>query len=297
MHTLAKPHFEKFKLAVANAGYKLLSEYYVNCKTKILLECPKGHEYNVAPEHFIEGNRCPKCPRPVSIKSRNVFQKLIDDAGYKLASEYERDISKVKIICDKGHEYETTPNSFKRGDRCPKCPKNRTIKSMNKFIKLLEQSNYKMIGSYTNAKGKVTLSCNKGHTYEARVQNFNQGKRCPSCRESGYSNSKQGMFYLVRWTKDNRSFLKFGVTNNVDVNKRIAQQKQKTKYIPSLIDARYYINGQTATKIENIIHTQLTTGIVDVDSFGSGFTETIEDNEHNIKLVTDLMKEHIYTGA
>ena len=46
--------------------YKLLSTKYINCKEKILLECPEGHKWETTFNGFrdkgvMQGSRCPKC--------------------------------------------------------------------------------------------------------------------------------------------------------------------------------------------------------------------------------------------
>ena len=47
---------------VLEEGYKLVTEY-VNDKTKILMECPKGHKFEILPINWNKGIRCSECYR------------------------------------------------------------------------------------------------------------------------------------------------------------------------------------------------------------------------------------------
>jgi len=120
--------FNKLKLTnryvknyIKSFGYKLLSEY-INIKTKIKIECNKGHKYKVTFNGFHNhGQRCPICSdRKYTYK---YVKNYIESFGYKLLStKYERGGDKLKIECDKGHKYKATFFNFKHyGQRCRIC--------------------------------------------------------------------------------------------------------------------------------------------------------------------------------
>jgi hypothetical protein len=54
--------------------------------------------------------------------------------------------------------------------------------SLDRLIKNLSESNYKLISPYENSKTKMELLCDQGHTLEMNFSNFGQGKRCNQCR-------------------------------------------------------------------------------------------------------------------
>ncbi|MDH2363777.1 HNH endonuclease [Priestia megaterium] len=57
-----KPDFSEFSDTARKEGYKVLSESYVDAKTKIQVECPKGHKYGVLFRSFVSsGKRCKEC--------------------------------------------------------------------------------------------------------------------------------------------------------------------------------------------------------------------------------------------
>ena len=168
---------ENFKELVESEGYEVLS-VYKNTRTKVKLKCPEGHEWNVLPNDFKKGSRCPICP---IIQAKEQFIELLVKEGYGLLSEYKNTRIKVEIRCDKGHEYNVIPNSFKQGSRCPKCPTNGLIRAKEQFIDLLDQEGYKLLSEYKNTQIKVKLKCDKEHIYEVLPSNFKSGNRCPKC--------------------------------------------------------------------------------------------------------------------
>lgn len=48
---------------IEKSGYKYISGNYVNVKTKVTLQCEKGHQYDVTINSFRSGCRCPICNR------------------------------------------------------------------------------------------------------------------------------------------------------------------------------------------------------------------------------------------
>ena len=110
-----------------------------------------------------------------------IFKELVEQNDYVLLSDYVNARTKVKIRCNKGHEYKVTPNEFKKGSRCPECPRNYSIQAKKEFLELLTKEGYILIGEYTNNKTKVLIRCDKGHEYKVKPNDFKSGYRCPIC--------------------------------------------------------------------------------------------------------------------
>ena len=170
----------RFKILVEDEGYELLGEYK-GTHTKVLLKCNKSHEYTVKPSHFKSGTRCPVCPGRYSKKVKKEFIQILESEGYELLSEYKGVMKKVKIRCDKGHEYSVAPNSFKQGHRCPKCLNRCSIQAKEQFLELLHEEGYTLSSEYKNVMKKVEIRCDNGHEYSVAPNSFKQGYRCPKC--------------------------------------------------------------------------------------------------------------------
>jgi hypothetical protein len=53
--------YEYVKSFIEKDGYVLLSNEYVNSKTKLTIKCDEGHTYNAHFNSFRGGCRCPIC--------------------------------------------------------------------------------------------------------------------------------------------------------------------------------------------------------------------------------------------
>jgi len=160
--------------------YKLLSTEYINSKTKLKVQCDKGHIYKVRYGNFQQGKRCPYCAGLLKLEYDFVKKQIENIKGYKLISKkYINNKTRLKIKCDKGHIYETNWRNFQQGYRCLKC-----VKLDYKYVKEQIESvkDYKLLSTeYINNYTKLKVQCNKGHKYKTTYANFQQGYRCSIC--------------------------------------------------------------------------------------------------------------------
>ncbi|MGV3216636.1 hypothetical protein ACEE02_07065 [Clostridium perfringens] len=181
----SKKAYEGFVKLLENEGYRLISEY-VKARTKIELQCDKGHKYMVRPNDFKTGYRCPICSGKHSETAKLEFEEMVENEGYKLLGEYKSALTKVEIQCDKGHRYFVKPSDFKTGCRCPICYNNHIETTKLEFIKQVESEGYTVIGDYVNSKTKLELECNKNHRYSVAPNDFKKGNRCPHCNTTSH---------------------------------------------------------------------------------------------------------------
>ncbi len=112
---------EEVREDIERHGHRLLSTEYKNNYTKLELECPKGHEFKMTRNDFHQGCRCPLCARNRK-KTIEEVREYIESKGYKLLStEYKNVGTKLELECPKGHEFKMCYDSFRYGQRCPKC--------------------------------------------------------------------------------------------------------------------------------------------------------------------------------
>lgn len=65
--------FGEVKKMFSAEGYKVISDKYINNKSKLLVECPSGHQYKVTSANFITGYRCPKCTESTGEKAIRLY--------------------------------------------------------------------------------------------------------------------------------------------------------------------------------------------------------------------------------
>lgn len=100
---------------LANNEYELLSEYYrSNVKVKIK-HCDCGHEFEMMPQKFLSGQRCPNC-RPNKKKTHTEFEKEVFDLygdEFTVVGKFENTYTNIDILHNKcGHVNNVKPSDF-----------------------------------------------------------------------------------------------------------------------------------------------------------------------------------------
>jgi hypothetical protein len=181
--------------------YTVLGEYK-DAKSKIKIKHNKcGHIYDVTPNCFLSGRRCPKCGQELinskNTKTNEQFKKEVYDLvgdEYTFLEEYRGSLIKIKIRHNKcGHIYEVTPASFLIGSRCPICTKNtKTNEHFTDEVFNLVGEEYTFLENYKRADAKIKVRHNTcGNEYYVRPHDFiTNGCRCPTCRRSSKGEQK-----------------------------------------------------------------------------------------------------------
>lgn len=188
---VARLKYEDVKNFIEQNKHFLISSEYINNNTKLDIKCDKGHIYHVSFSKFQEGQRCPECTKKTRSYYRQFFyddvKKDIESVGYTLLSDnYINTTTKIRIRCDKGHEYETTYKIWRKGGRCRKCSREKVSESQrlsyDSVRHLIEENNYKLLSEfYQNASSYIDVECDRGHKYQTTYDRFKSGCRCPYC--------------------------------------------------------------------------------------------------------------------
>jgi very-short-patch-repair endonuclease len=171
--------------------YSVLEEYKSD-KTKIKMKHNKcGNIYEITPNHFLRGNRCPKCygnNRKTTEQFKKEVFNLVGDE-YSVLEEYTNNQTKIKMKHNKcGHEWKVRPSDFLYSNsRCPKCygTPRKTTKQFKQEVYDLTCGEYRLVSDYKTNKTKVKIEhtvC--GLVYEVRPDSFRNGRRCPVCKSS-----------------------------------------------------------------------------------------------------------------
>lgn len=117
--------------------------------------------------------------------SYDEVKNFIESLNYELLSdEYKNANTKLKIKCDKGHEFEMRLACLKSGRGCPKCggTMKMTIDEVKDYI---ESQGYKLLSkTYIKATSNLDIECPKGHVFKKSWNNFkNHNQRCPLCKK------------------------------------------------------------------------------------------------------------------
>lgn len=111
------------------------------------------------------------------------LKTLIESKGGKLLSnEYLNSQTKLKVICENGHIWETNYTQIKLGSWCPTCSGRAkgTIEEMQKIAK--ERNGKCLSGNYINSTTSLKWECEKGHVWHATPQSVKMAKTwCLKC--------------------------------------------------------------------------------------------------------------------
>ena len=182
--------FEDEVLTLGKGEYKIIRPYVKN-KIKVILKHKCGYEWEVYPNSFLKGVRCPKCAgnakKSIEIFKNEIFNLVDND--YTILGEYKNNIEKIKInhnIC--GTSYAVRPSAFLAGARCPRCSGNmkRTTDTFKSEVYEIVGNEYSILGEYIDSNTKIEIQHNKcSYKYEVTPSCFiNSKNRCPKCNES-----------------------------------------------------------------------------------------------------------------
>lgn len=185
--------FEAYVEDIKNGEYILLGDY-VDQFTKIeILHTPCKNQYFITPKEFKAGRqRCSICKKKDELKEKDKnFKEYVFKHGkgdYEVVDIYKGNSKKIKILHNKcGKVYETTPSSFKTGNRCTHCSEKRkwTTEEFKEYVMEKEGEDYFVVGDYINSQTKIEIKHNKcGTIYPVAPTDFKSGNRCPRCTSS-----------------------------------------------------------------------------------------------------------------
>jgi hypothetical protein len=143
---------DEFKREIYNLEkdeYEILGEYKNALKNILFKHNKCEHEFNMRPNSFLNGQRCPKCSKRFRYNTetfKDAIKELVKDE-YSVLGKYVN--NKIHIlmkhnICNT--EYNVNPNAFLRGCRCPKCFESKGEQRVRYY---LEDNNIKCEPQYT----------------------------------------------------------------------------------------------------------------------------------------------------
>ena len=180
--------FQQTISSLVGDEYTFLDKY-INSTKKLRVKHNKcGNVYEVAPNNFLQGNRCPYCfgtTKKTDIQFQHEVHILVGNE-YTFLDKYVNNKTKLRVKHNKcGNTYEVKPTNFLFGKRCPYCStkdKSKTDIQFQHEINFLVGNEYTFLDKYVNNHTKLRVKHNKcGNIYEVTPNSFTQGNRCPYC--------------------------------------------------------------------------------------------------------------------
>jgi hypothetical protein len=179
--------FKKEILILMNNEYDVQSEY-INSKTKVkMLHKTCGQIYDVKPNVFLNGRRCPVCYNNDRKIKKERLETLLGDDYIVLEDEFKAN-EKSRFyhkICK--NEYLQLPGDILyHNSKCPIC-NSVNKKDNNYFDQRLKESlgpDYIRLGEYINNRTKVEVQHSCGYSFKTLPRNIYSGSGCPVCASS-----------------------------------------------------------------------------------------------------------------
>ena len=168
------------ELAKVNSGI-CLSKKYTNNHTKMRWKCESGHIWETTFANIRRGCWCPKCRGGVRLSIYDCHSVAKAKGGQCLESDYQNADTPMLWICDLGHTWRAKFMKVNNGSWCPNCSHTKK-KSILDAQKVATSKNGKCLsGEYKNCKEHLLWECEKGHKWNASLDNIGRGKWCPEC--------------------------------------------------------------------------------------------------------------------
>ena len=192
-------------------GFTLLTKVYAGSRHKLTVKCKNGHEHKKRIDMSSNHIGCVKCDKKNKAHTFDYVKKYIEKNNYILLSNYyKNNRSKLRIMCERGHSFETTFSRFKSGNRCKYCHfdniKNNFeyVKNKTKEIGFIVLSNE---SEYINNKSILKVLCNNGHKTLKRFNDIQQKNGCVICeyyfrKGEGGSNWKGGISSINMYLRE-----------------------------------------------------------------------------------------------
>ena len=119
---------DQFADEARSRGFKMIGKY-IGVRKKIEMICPNNHVTYSSPNNFRKKHRnCKECSYLVSNKSREKFEAVVRNRGYKMLDEYFRVTSGVLNNFELGNlEIISNPASLSVGFDIPNAPANNAL--------------------------------------------------------------------------------------------------------------------------------------------------------------------------
>ena len=178
-------------LEIVLPGYKRKGEVIGRFK-KVLIECGKGHGWEVRPLHITEGKQCPTCFRQKLIRDVwDVYYSVLEKTGYEMdVKTYTATIKPAKFKCKNENWFWGEPAFVERGMkkcRCKACKKERgrrKRRAKEEYIEELRKRGFILDPKdWKGYKVKTKMWCIEGQhwTYQRPDSILNSNIGCTVC--------------------------------------------------------------------------------------------------------------------
>jgi hypothetical protein len=101
-------------------GFNVISSY-IDAHTKIRMQCPCGHIFDITPTNFKSGVDCSRCSDTCPKQAKERLLEVASRRGFTVTGDYVNTRTKIQMKCHNQHIFNITPDHFKNGRGCGIC--------------------------------------------------------------------------------------------------------------------------------------------------------------------------------
>lgn len=188
--------YEEIKQRVEESGCILLSEDYINSKTKMSYVCKCGETIEKTMNAFSSSPYCKVCIQEAKPKStirkkyttEEVKLYFLERGCEMLSEDYVNTTDKIQYICECGRKSEISFDKFRLGRRCRECANERVALQrtipFEQVKEEFESTDYILLTlekDYESATQPIYYLCPNGHEAKTTFSAFKSGVRCRAC--------------------------------------------------------------------------------------------------------------------
>ncbi|MCP4132566.1 MAG: hypothetical protein GY754_16465 [bacterium] len=186
-----KHSLEEMKQIAKDRGGKCLSREYISYEKKLKWKCKEGHTWSTTAATILGGAWCPSCALKPKWTIGEMREIARERGGECLSRKYTNSLTKLKWRCEKGHTWETAPESILKGTWCRDCAwennsmlkASHTLKEMKQIAK--DRGGKCLSKEYKSSQKKLKWQCGEGHTWQTTPYVILNGSWCPRCAGVG----------------------------------------------------------------------------------------------------------------
>lgn len=191
-HIRRKSALERIERALTSSrsmGYEVLSEERQDIRGNwsgwLVGTCGSGHDFEMATDKWLKGQRCTPCRREAHIAH---WMQIATEAGY-VVSPVTRPSTAGNHVwfvgqCAKGHPVNDLPSRMFRGEGCIQCYLSRAEAG---WLATAEEEGYRVVcvREEEGARNKPYLvgHCPADHAFRIRASHWVTGSRCKECNK------------------------------------------------------------------------------------------------------------------
>ncbi len=191
----------KERLKDINPNIEILSEEYINAKTKLKCKCLiDSYVWGISWNNLQQGKGCPMCSGNIKLDLETVKSRLaeINPDIQILSDKYINNQTPLTCKCKiDNNEWEVTWNKLQYGGGCPECFRRKradmdrlSLKEVRARLKEINPNIEILSKKYTNAHSPLECMCKKDkYRWRATWSNLSKGAGCPECARVNKSGS------------------------------------------------------------------------------------------------------------